>query len=89
MIQGLAGVVGLLALAGVVVAILPSTDDRPDQGGAIGECENAHLDPRTGIATGLACDDRAELVRPAPRVDRAAIGARDRRRGLHQLDRRA
>jgi len=59
---------GVAVIAGIVVAIVPSGDDEASLRGAggVGECDNAHVEPETGTAAGLACDNR--IGTPLPEI---------------------
>ncbi len=59
-IPGLAALLTLAVVAGLISTLISSDDgdQNLERAGAIGECENAHIAPGTGIASGLACDNR-------------------------------
>lgn len=60
LIPGLAAVIVLAIVGGLISTVVGSGEDQGlgSQAGAIGECDNANLNPATGTAAGLACDDR-------------------------------
>jgi hypothetical protein len=82
-IIGLAALLGLAVVAGLVVAIVPSGDETASLRGAggVGECDNAHVDRETGTAAGLACDNRVGAPLPGieqgdPRLAARSAGCR-------------
>lgn len=75
-IHGLAALLGLAVVVGLVVALVPSDGETPADAGAIGACDNAHLDPTTGTAAGLACDDRGGAPLPDVRQGDPQLAAK-------------
>ena len=57
--------VGLIGVGLVGVVVGGDSGGEPEHAGAIGECDNAGVEPSSGTAAGLVCDDRTNGTVPA------------------------